>query len=96
MYVRETSGDFSVLLFARLQLEVCMYPKSSATGHLNAGFRGFPLLSSKCRSGSQDACSYCQLFAQTHEISFEMRKFAVNQEMKISQPFSNSTISYNP
>jgi hypothetical protein len=88
MYVRETSGDFSVLLFARLQLEVCMYPESSATGHLDTGFLGFPLLSSKCRSGSQAACSYCELFAQTHQISFEIRKLAVNQKIKISQPFS--------
>lgn len=39
--------------FSSCWLVVSIYPKGFATGHLDTGFRGFPLTLSKCWDGSQ-------------------------------------------
>jgi hypothetical protein len=41
-----------------------MHPEGPATGHLDTGFLGFPLSSSKCWDGSQIPSCYCMLLMQ--------------------------------
>jgi hypothetical protein len=41
-----------------------MHPEGPATGHLDIGFLGFPLSSSKCWDGSQFPSYYCMLLMQ--------------------------------
>jgi hypothetical protein len=41
-----------------------MHPEGPAIGHLDTGFIGFPLSSSKCWDGSQIPSCYCMLLMQ--------------------------------
>jgi hypothetical protein len=43
---------------------VSMHPEGPATGHLDTGFLGFPLSSSKCWDGSHVPSCYCMLLMQ--------------------------------
>jgi hypothetical protein len=45
-------------------LVVSMHPEGPATGHLDTGFLGFPLSSSKCWDVSQIPSCYCMLLMQ--------------------------------
>jgi hypothetical protein len=56
--------DFCNFCLPDCWLVVSMHPERPATGHLDTGFLGFPLSSSKCSVGSQIPSSYCMLLMQ--------------------------------
>jgi hypothetical protein len=59
--------NYCVLLFAGLL--VSMHPEGPATGHLDTGFLGFHLSSSKCWDGSQVPTHSCMFLMQPSPLS---------------------------